>query len=831
MNHFRFIQLIFLSLVFILPRFGFAQTTPVSAFFSETASDTADIAAIRGAIPFFDVPRKVQETRTLLRRTQLQLRPRAEIRQIEENLPAIDEEIKRMEADPATADFEQLVPRMLEDVKNQWLSHRKKLTDWLQILDDRSATLENEREKLIKIETVWEKTRSSAEKEKAPEALAEQIKTILKSIRKARKETHQRVDNILITQGQVIDLLFLVKDNVERLEETLVFKQKQLFNRDSPPLWNAFTDSLAIGEIAKKSAEIWKGNFETLWIYIKSEKNRFVLHSAIFFLLVLFLMVLKRKSLHWKDKEEGFQISFYILSRPVSIVLLFSLSFFDTLYPQSPIVLFDLAGLLLLIPLLRILPGLVYSNMRLPLYGLALLYILQKIYNLSVQQTLLQRLLLLAISLLALMGLIWLLRPGAPALKQNGRRWWRAMIIAGRSAILIFSVSLLLNIFGNVDLAGVLTSGMLTSSYIAVVLFTIVLVLEGLLSIVLQTRYALSLQMVKRHAALIKKRINTIIQAAAFLIWFISSLWLFDIYNFIFGGFSAILNEQWTIGSITVSLGDILIFTITLWASYLLSRFIRFALQEDVLTRVKLPRGVSGSISLLAHYTILFMGFLIALSAAGLEWSRFALLAGALGVGIGFGLQEVVNNFISGLILIFERPIKVGDTIEFSATRGNVIRIGIRSSTVRTFDGAEVIIPNGHLISNEVTNWTLSDRQRRIEVTVGVAYGSNPNRVLEILMKIAGEHPEILDNPEPVALFTGFGNSSLDFALRFWTNNYLNWMILSSEITLKIHNALYAAGIEIPFPQRDLHIRSIDPAVSDTLTPATQKTPPKEEKT
>jgi small-conductance mechanosensitive channel len=823
LTHFIKIYFVILSFVFIIPQAGIAQQTPITTIFSEMDTDTSDASIFSESIPLVDIPRKVQETHTWLRRVQLQLRPRAEIRQIEENLPMIADEIKRMEADPATEDFDQLVPRILEDVNNQWSSHKTKLTKWLKILEDRSATLENEREELLKIETVWEKTRSSVEKGKAPEALTEQVNAILKNIRQVRKDVRESFDNILITQGQVIDLLFLINDTLERLDETLIQKQKRLFQRDQPPLWRAFADSPALKQITEKGTEIWKGNLDTFLTFVKTERSRLITHFVGIVLFILFLLALRKKSRHWKTKDEGFQISFYILSRPVSIAFLFFLAFFSTIYPQSPIFVFDFAGLLLLIPLLRILPGLVYPNMRVPLYGLAALYFFQKIYDLSVQQTLLQRLLLLIITLMALGGLIWLLRPGAAVLRQRGTRWWRAMIIAGRVALLIFAVSLMLNIIGNVALAEVLTSGMLISSYIAVVLFTIVLVLQGLLSILLQTRYALSLQMVKRHASLIKKRANTIIQVAALLVWLISTLWLFDIYHFIIGGLEAILSKKWVIGSLTLTLGDIGIFFVTLWVSYLLSRFIRFALQEDVLTRVKLPRGVSGSISLLIHYTILFIGFLIALSAAGLEWSRFALLAGALGVGIGFGLQEVVNNFISGLILIFERPIKLGDTIEFAAIRGNVIRIGIRSSTVRTFDGAEVIIPNGHLISNEVTNWTLSDRQRRVEVMVGVAYGSNPNQVLEILMRIAGEHPEILDNPEPVALFTGFGDSSLDFALRFWTNNYLNWMILSSQITLEIHNALYAAGIEIPFPQRDLHIRSVDPEISDTFKPDTQK--------
>jgi small-conductance mechanosensitive channel len=201
---------------------------------------------------------------------------------------------------------------------------------------------------------------------------------------------------------------------------------------------------------------------------------------------------------------------------------------------------------------------------------------------------------------------------------------------------------------------------------------------------------------------------------------------------------------------------------------------------------------------------------MIAVSAAGIDLSKFALLAGALGVGIGFGLQNIVNNFISGLILIFERPIQIGDVIELSELRGTVNRIGIRSSTIRTFSGAEVIVPNANLISNEVVNWTLSDKMRRIEIPVGVAYGSDPNQVLGILKTLARNHESVLKVPEPFVLFRGFGDSSLDFELRFWTGDFNTWMELQTQVTLLVHDALKGAGIEIPFPQRDLHIKSSD---------------------
>jgi len=229
-----------------------------------------------------------------------------------------------------------------------------------------------------------------------------------------------------------------------------------------------------------------------------------------------------------------------------------------------------------------------------------------------------------------------------------------------------------------------------------------------------------------------------------------------------------------------------------------------------VLRSVSLPRGVPTAISTLVHYAALFVGFLLAAAAAGFDLSRFTLLAGAFGVGLGFGLQNVVNNFVSGLILIFERPIQVGDVVEVGAVQGQVRRIGIRASTVRTWSGAEVIVPNGDLISQQVTNWTLSDRLRRLEVAVGVRYGTDPQRVIDLLTATAGQHPDVLSSPEVTTVFQGFGQGSLDFIVRAWTSSD-DWRIVNSDLAVAVNNALKEAKIEIPFPQRDLHLRSVDP--------------------
>ena len=215
------------------------------------------------------------------------------------------------------------------------------------------------------------------------------------------------------------------------------------------------------------------------------------------------------------------------------------------------------------------------------------------------------------------------------------------------------------------------------------------------------------------------------------------------------------------------------------------------------------------AVSTLAHYTVLVLGFLMAVLALGVDLNRFALLAGAFGVGIGFGLQNIVNNFVSGLVLLTERPVEVGDTVSLGDVFGEVRRIGIRSSTVSTWQGAEVIVPNAQLVSEQVINWTHSDRRRRMEIPVGVAYGSKPKQVIELLLETSKANPDVLDEPEPFVLFMGFGDSSLDFEVRAWTDRFEFFQRVRSELCVAFEASLRAAGIQIPFPQRDLHIRSV----------------------
>ena len=271
------------------------------------------------------------------------------------------------------------------------------------------------------------------------------------------------------------------------------------------------------------------------------------------------------------------------------------------------------------------------------------------------------------------------------------------------------------------------------------------------------------------------------------------------------------LAVSFEVGSLSVSVGSLATLLLGGVLAVYSARIARSVLEEDVLPRTKLAVGTRLATSTSAYYGLLIVGVLLAAGAAGVELQKLTVIIGALSVGVGFGLQNIVQNFVAGLILIFGRPVNVEDRIELGELTGIVTRIGFRASIVRTFDGADVIVPNADLISMQVVNWTLSDPTRRMEINVGVAYGSDVQQVMKLLLGVARENPDVITEPPPDVLFLEHGSSSLDFRLRAWTEQSIYWPNVRSDLTAGINVALRDAGIEIPFPQRDVHIRSVVP--------------------
>ena len=267
-------------------------------------------------------------------------------------------------------------------------------------------------------------------------------------------------------------------------------------------------------------------------------------------------------------------------------------------------------------------------------------------------------------------------------------------------------------------------------------------------------------------------------------------------------------------GSVTI--GSILLLLILFASVIIIERIVQKQLIRRFLSRTKLQPSLQFGLSRIIGYTLIAVGFYVAFQLVGVDLSSLAIIAASLGVGIGFGLQNIINNLVSGIIILAERPISIGDRIEVAGVAGRVTKIQLRSTTVVTNDNITMIVPNADFISNTVTNWSHGDPKVRIRVPVGVAYGSDLKLLQRLLLEAAAEHPKALRDPSPVVLFTEFGDSSLNFELGVWTEEMTATPIhFTSEMNFIIDQKLRENDIEIPFPQRDLHVRSGLPAAAE----------------
>lgn len=264
-----------------------------------------------------------------------------------------------------------------------------------------------------------------------------------------------------------------------------------------------------------------------------------------------------------------------------------------------------------------------------------------------------------------------------------------------------------------------------------------------------------------------------------------------------------------SLGESKLTIGLVLTLIGSFIALLIISEWIRRLLVNKILPRYRIETGTRQSIGTIVKYILILAGLFSILQTNGVDLSAFGILAGALGVGIGFGLQNITNNFISGLIILFEQPIKVGDRIEVGDVSGDVIKISARSTMIVTNDNISIIVPNSQFIDSQVINWSHNDRNIRFNFPVGVAYKEDPEKIKKILIDAAKANPGVLNTPEPDVLFDSYGDNSINFILRVWSSEYINRpQVLKSQLYYVIFRRFNEEGVEIPFPQRDLHLRT-----------------------
>jgi small-conductance mechanosensitive channel len=367
------------------------------------------------------------------------------------------------------------------------------------------------------------------------------------------------------------------------------------------------------------------------------------------------------------------------------------------------------------------------------------------------------------------------------------------------------------------QLAEYLLFSSLTTLFTMVLAWIVLRFFQGMTEVLVRSRHAQKFALIRNNTREILAKTDMIWVTAVSLWLLVVLLRTWKVYADIGAALTDILTLGLTIGERHFSIGLILAAGVVLYGAFVFSWAIQSLMLDGVILSRKMQQGVRISMARLAHYAVVLVGFVVTLSVLGFDFTNIAIIGGAVGVGIGFGMQTIVNNFVCGLIMLFERPVKVGDAVEFGSQQGRVKQVGLRATVVETYDNAEIVVPNSDLITSQVTNWTLAERRRRLKLPVGVAYGSDVALVMQILMECAENHSMVLSVPKPAVIFFGFGESALDFELRVWIADFDHHLQVLTEINQGIELRFRDLGIEIPFPQRDLHLRSVDASVSGVV--------------
>jgi small-conductance mechanosensitive channel len=712
--------------------------------------------------------------------------PRTEA--VQAGLPDAQQALAELSKQSWSAITSQSPSAFLLDVEDQWDSWKDRLQTWQRTLADLVAELDTALTELGNLRHRWEETRDSAAAQQLPPQLTDRIESTLVAIQETVGKAGARREELLALQGKVAETQTWVDAEISAIEKQRADQRKQLLELQSPPLWKAFTEPSA-PSVGAQATQAWRESARSIAQFVRDSGAYLAVYGVRLLVILATLLWLRARVPLGRDDVTAAPMR--IFSRPLSAAFLLALLPIQFVAARPPVEVRRLVALLAAVPILRLLPGTLFGRRRLVMLALTAAYILTQIVDMTAGFTLLERLVLLAEALLGMLVLHQII---------TIERRSRTPAIAAGIGLPLLVIALGANIWGSVAMARVLTHGTIFSAYLAVIFAAVALVIDGILVAVQRAGVADSVRIVQNNGVWVRQQLVWALRVALTVWWVSLTLDLFQLRDSVLTAVTTFLTTRWAIGSVALTVGGILRFGVTLWVAILLSRAVGFVLAEEVLPRLTLRPGVPDAIATGVRYTVVVGGFFLAVAAAGVDFGQVALLAGALSVGLGFGLQNVVNNFVSGLILLFERPIKLGDVVEIGPTIGNVRRIGIRSSTIHTSDGADVIVPNGDLISQRLVNWTYTDRRRRIDLPVSVTAPADPSAVTDLLVRVAAAHPAVLAAPAPAALMTAFAESKLDFSLRFWTERFEVSSRVRSEVAVAVRAALQEAGFLGPIP-------------------------------
>jgi len=796
---------------------GLCSHIPVAAIAAEPkppvppkTAETLPPPPPSATIPLADIATRATEVSNLLGNLTTSAALSAEIEIIAKTLPELSEKLnqefvattKRLEVEPAL--------EALQSLQQDWQQRLVEATGWLSALTTQATQLQEALNQLGDLQKTWSSTRASAQAAKAPEPILQQIDTTLTAISTAQAKIQGE-------RAVLLDLQSRVAQEVTKCDTALAqigrFQQKAVAGilvPDAPPIWRpeAWIDAFIV--LPEHVREVGIAHWSDIVRYVREPRDGAALHAALFIILGLMFTAARCKIDVWEKSRADASSAILVFERPYAAALATVLVFVTSPFFQMPYSVRQLLTIVALVPMLRLVRPMISAAVASVIYTFCFLFALDTLRQAFAGIQVAGQVILVAETLAAIAVLFWMRRHHRQIIAGRAESSGFMLLKLGRFLlIIVLVVALLAGVVGYVRLARLLTPGIFVGGVLALAAFACLRVGGGTLAVAFRVWPLSSLQMVAHHRELLERKIYRLLIWIAVMGWLIRYLSYLGLLDPAWSLAHALLSTKLERGSIAISLGSVLEFILTVWLAYLLSRFLRFVLQEDVYPRIDLAPGLSYAASSLLNYIILALGFVAGLGVLGVDFSKVSIMAGAFGVGIGFGLQGVVNNFVSGLILLFERPIHVGDTVEVGELLGTVRRIGIRASVIHTHTGADIIVPNSQLITDKVTNWTLSDRLRRVDLPIGLNYGANPKKVIDLLEDVARAHREVLREPAPRALFIGYGDSSINFELRVWPSHFNQALQVRSDLAAAVFDAVNdAEGMSFPFPQREVRILS-----------------------
>lgn len=649
----------------------------------------------------------------------------------------------------------------------------------------------------------WQRWRDTLEERGELADLGPEIDRALATIDRVAERTGAVFGEVLDLQRRLETLERRNRGLLHDLEEELAVGRERLLERGAPPLPSAaFLTALREDLTAEARAGVAAVTDAGAAELLRSFGWLIVLQLVVAVLLGLFarrVAASGRPGQQWTD----------VLSHPWAIGLFVSLSTLSVLYDPAPV-----WWTLALVTLLAACGALLASGMfknpwkRRSVYAIAVFYpLFLALETVSLPDPWF-RLFLTAAAALGLPAALWAVRgttvyDGGTSEERSSRGF--RLLLWGAAAVL--GAALLAEVAGYDLLARWLVRSAVSTAFVVFVVTLLVRLGRGAIQEVVHREASQRLPFLKRVGHYLALRLTWLLQAVL-LVWaFLAVLEIWELAPSPRRSLERVLAAGLPPAEPVVTVGQVLLGVFAVYVAFLVSRILHALLDVELFERRGFDVGVGDSIKTLLHYAVLTVGFLLGLALLGVSLQSFAIVAGALGVGIGFGLQNIVNNFVSGLILLFERPVRAGDTVIVAGEWGTVKKIGLRSTIVTTFDRSEIIVPNSDLVSEKVTNLTLSDKVARILIPLGVAYGSDLPAVFRVLSEAVTEQPKVLDDPEPMIHFVGFGESSLDFEIRVWVAEVSDRLPVRSDLLADIDRRFREAGITIPFPQRDLHLR------------------------